>query len=310
MKRICAILLCFVLLLAGCSAPAEQAQTQPQTQPEVTSPSVELTALSDGKTLKVLAIGNSFSNNTTQYLYDIAAAEGVTEIVLGRLYIGACTLDRHISNAENNKPAYTYYKNTTGTWEKTEATTLLYGLTDEDWDIITMQQASGESGQPDSYKELPRLIEYVNQNKTNPSAKLVWHMTWAYQSDSTHADFPVYGNRQDIMYQQILESNRRHILTNDAFIVTIPAGTAIQNARTSYLGDHLTADGYHLNDLGKVITGYLWYATFTGKTLDKINLTGTVGPVKMTEELNQVIIESVNNALRNPMEVTPSQYAE
>ena len=310
MKRICAIVLCLMLLLAGCSAPAEQVQTQTQTQPETTSPSAELTALSDGKTLKVLAIGNSFSNNTTQYLYEIAAAEGVTEIFLGRLYIGACTLDRHMSNADSNKAAYTYYKNTAGTWEKTEATTLLYGLVDEDWDIITMQQASGESGQPASYEVLPRLVEYVNQNKTNPNAKLVWHMTWAYQSDSTHADFPVYGNRQDIMYEQILESNRRHILTNDAFVVTIPAGTAIQNARTSYLGDNLTADGYHLNDIGKVITGYLWYATFTGKTLDKINLTGTVGPVRMTEELNQVIIESVNNALINPMEVTPSQYAE
>lgn len=302
MKRILTVLLCAVLLLAGCgSAPAE-------TQPQTTEAAVEYTSLFDGKTLKVLAIGNSFSNNTMQHLYAVAAAEGVTEIVLGRLFIGSCSIDKHVNNANTNAPNYEYYKNTTGTWEKTEAATLLYALTDEDWDIITMQQNSGNSGQPDTYDRLPQLIDYVNQNKTNPNAKLVWHMTWAYQSDSNHRDFAVYAQNQDIMYQQIVAATQQKILTNDAFSGWIPAGTAIQNARTSYFGDNLTADGYHLNELGKIIGTYTWYAALLGKPLTQISLDKIPGSITLTDSNKAVILESVNNALAKPLEVTDSQH--
>lgn len=303
MKRIFALFLA-VLLLAGCTA--QPAETQPQT----TEPEAGNTPFFDGKTLKILAIGNSFSNNTTQYLYDVAAAEGVTNIILGRLYIGGCSLSKHVNNAKSNAPAYDYYKNTAGYWEKTEAASLLYGLTDEDWDIITMQQNSGNSGQPDSYDVLPQLIEYVNQNKTNPSARLVWHMTWAYQGDSDHTDFLVYAKSQDVMYQQIVAATQQKILTNDAFSGFIAAGTAIQNARSSYFGDNLTADGYHLNDLGKIVATYTWYATLLGKPLEKVSLDQIPGSIPLTDSNKAVIIESVNNALAKPLEVTPSQITE
>ena len=308
MKRIFAILLCVALLLAGCGGGTTE--TQPQTQETTAETTAELTPVCDGKTLKILAIGNSFSNNTTQYLYEIAKAEGVEEIILGRLYIGGCPLVKHVNNSKDNLPNYTYYKNTVGAWEKTENATLLYGLQDEDWDIITMQQASGSSGQPETYDVLPQLIEYVNQNKTNPDAKLVWHMTWAYQSDSDHAEFPIYANNQEVMYNQILSAYEQKVAPTGAFSCMIPAGTAIQNARSSYLGDKLTADGYHLNDTGKLIASYMWYASLVGKPLEQVNLKYGVGNVQLTDELRQVIVESVNNALSHPMETIPSQYTK
>jgi len=306
MKKLFCILLC-VLLLCGCGAPAEEPETTATTAP--TEASVGSAPLSDGKTLKVLAIGNSFSNNTTKYLYDIAKSEGVENIVLGRLYIGGCSLSRHVSNATTNATEYKYYKNTTGTWEETENATLLYGLQDEQWDIITMQQNSGNSGLTDSYEPfLGQLIEYVNANKTNPDAKLVWHMTWAYQQDNTQAAFVNYASSQETMYQCIVNASKEKILTNDAFAGFIPAGTAIQNARTSYIGDNLTRDGYHLNALGEIIGGYMWYATFVGKPLDGIKLDQIPGSISLSEENKAVIAESVNNALNTPLAVTESAY--
>lgn len=313
MKKLICVLLCG-LLLCGCGAkPTAQEKAAPTTEAtepaKETEPVLEMEPLSDGKTLKVLAIGNSFSNNTTKYLYDIAKAEGVENIVLGRLYIGGCSLQKHVNCANNNLTEYTYYKNTTGSWDKVESATLLYGLQDEPWDIITMQQNSGNSGMPDSYDPyLGQLIEYVNANKTNPDAKLVWHMTWAYQQDNTQAAFANYANSQDTMYQCIVNANKEKIVNNPAFVATIPAGTAIQNARTSYFGDMLTADGYHLNELGEIIGGYMWYATFVGKTLDGIKLDRIPSSINLTEESRAIIAESVNNALRNPYEVTESTY--
>ena len=66
------------------------------------------------------------------------------------------------------KTARNILKNTTGKWEQTANATLLQGLQDEAWDIITMQQSSGKSGLPDTYDiVLQELIDYVNANKTN-----------------------------------------------------------------------------------------------------------------------------------------------
>ena len=301
MRKWIAVLLC-ALLLCGCSQPAEEpTPTEPQ-------PALELEPLCDGKSLKILAMGNSFSNNATEHLYDIAIAEGMTDVTLGRLYIGSCTLQMHAENATGDLPNYTYYKNTIGLWEKTEDVTMLHGLLDEDWDIITLQQSSATSGQPASFDgHLETLIDYVNQNKTNPDAKLVWHMTWAYQGDSQQKAFSDYGRSQDRMYKAIMDTAQEKVLPNAAFTALIPAGTAVQNARTSFMGDTLTEDGYHLNKMGKLIASYCWYATLTGKALDTVSLNFIPG-LSLTDNDKAVIIESVNNALLTPFAVTNSTH--
>lgn len=299
MKRFIAFALCAVLLLAGCtSAPKE-------TEPQPTQPQVELTPLTDGKTLKLLAVGNSFSMDTTEYLYDILKAEGYTDVIIGRLHIGSCTLARHFGCATRDLKDYEYHKNTDGKWVQYAAYSLHDALVDEDWDIITFQQASGDSGKADTYDVLPQLTDYVKENMTNPDAKFVWHMTWAYQADSDHSAFVKYANKQDVMYQEIVKATQAKIVPNESMVAIIPAGTTIQNARTSFLGDTLTRDGYHLSIIGRVIASYAWYAILTGKTLDQVNLE-KAGGFDMYPELKTVIIESVNNSLAKPFEVTTS----
>ncbi len=38
----------------------------------------------------------------------------------------------------------------------------------------------------------------------------------------------------------------------------IPTGTAIQNARTSFVGDHMNRDGYHLDLKNRTLYGRLY----------------------------------------------------
>ena len=298
-------LLLLMLPLAGCSGSQEPAESTQETTAPTDAPTEPAGPLSDGKTLRVLAIGNSFSNNTTEYLYQIAKAEGVEEIVLGRLYIGGCTLGMHVNNAVSDEPAYIYYKNTTGKWEKHENSTLLQGLKDEPWDIITMQQGSAYSGRPESYTGLVQpLINYVNHNKTNPDAKIVWHMTWAYQEGSPQSGFVHYKQDQMTMYNAIIDTLKKEILPITDFAAVIPAGTALQNLRTSHIGDNVTRDTYHLNAMGMVTAGYCWYAAFTGKTLEDIKLTEIESVITLTEEDRAAIAAAVNSAMANPFEVT------
>lgn len=305
MKRITALLILILLILligTACSSDANGETTSG------TTPTLDQNApLSDGKTLKVLAIGNSFSNNTTEYLYDIAKAEGMTDVVIGRLYIGGCALKTHVENAQGNKADYTYYKNDSGLWNKMDKITLLYALQDEQWDIITMQQASSSSGEADTYSEsVGELISYVNKNKTNANAQLVWHMTWAYQEDNTSGAFAKYNSDQITMYNAISKAVQEVIVPMSEFRSIIPVGTAIQNARTSFIGDNLTSDATHLNELGMVIGAYTWYSVFTEKELETINLTEIRGKLILTDNDKAAIIDAVNAAVKAPFVVTQS----
>ena len=114
-----------------------------------------------------------------------------------------------------------------------------------EWDVITLQESSKTSGISSAY--VPYLQNIVNVvKKSCPNAKLYWHMTWAYQQNSTHEAFPNYDSDQMKMYNAIVSTVKEMIVTNNAFVDIIPSGTTIQNLRTSYLGDTLTRDGYHL----------------------------------------------------------------
>ena len=277
--------------------------------------------LRSNKTLKLLAITSSFGVNTTQFLYEIARSEGFTDVVVGRLYASGCSLKRHVDYTQNQEPYEDYTKITseTGEWTKSTTTTLLDGILDEDWDIIFIQQSASQSGLSYTYYNyIDKLVEYVNAHKTNPNAKFIWNITWAYQNDCSEK---VYENEfksdQLYMYQCILEAARCRVLPLPYFAGIVPSGTAVQNVRTSYFGDNLCrskpTDRIHLNNLGRVVAGYTLFATLTGKPITKIDI-GTVSsydcltPLTLDEQDKKVIIEAVNAAIEKPFEVTQSSY--
>lgn len=274
----------------------------------------------EAKTLKVLAISSSFGLNTTQFLADIAMAEGAENIVVARVFTGACTLKQHVNYGLNNLPKYQYSKCVNGKWTITEETTMLEGIKDEYWDVIMLQQSAAESALADTYQDyVSTLRSFVDRHKRNPDAKYIWNMTWAYQGDSKASVFAdTFKGDQTAMYNSILSAVQTEILPRGDFAAIIPSGTAIQNARTSYFGDKLTKDTYHLNNLGRIIAGYTLYATIMGLEepgfrLDDIQLTQAGGwdlPQKITlyAEDKLVIQEAVNNALNTPYQVTASQH--
>ncbi len=253
------------------------------------------------KSVKILAIGNSFSVDSMQYLWNILKDGGVEKITLGNLYIGGCPIDKHATNIAGNANAYTYYKNTSGSWTTTKSYSVHRAVVEEEWDIITVQQASNESGRPASYARLGEILTYLEKNK--PNAKVYWHMTWAYQQNSTHSGFANYGKDQMTMYNAILSAVGSEVKTKDSILGVIPAGTAIQNLRTSYIGDTVTRDGYHLSyDYGRYTAALTWFAYFTGKSPDVINWIPGDQPILKAHL--PAIREAVKNAIAEPEKVT------
>jgi hypothetical protein len=258
------------------------------------------------KELKVLAIGNSFSDDAMEYLYRVAEGYGVEKIVLGNLYIGGCSLELHHMNSLTDEYVYAYRKNTSGIWETTLDVSLKAGILDEVWDVFTLQQVSYLSGIAESYQpQLHYLIKYVKELQRNPRARIGWHMTWAYQEDSVHPDFHLYQHSQMQMYQAIIAAVKENIVPNKEIDFIIPAGTAIQNLRTSFLGDTSTRDGFHLSfDIGRFTAGLAYFQAITGFSTEKISYL----PEGVSEKAGRAIKEAVANACEHPFAITYSIY--
>ena len=111
------------------------------------------------------------------------------------------------------------------------------------------------------------------------------------------------------MYNQIISAYNTKVKPVTVINLTIPSGTAIQNARTSYLGDTLTRDGYHLSDpLGRYIAGLMFFKAITG--FDVTPSTIPYKPEGVTEALQLLAMDAVNKAYQNPFEITESAYKE
>ena len=230
-------------------------------------------------TIKVLAFGNSFSNDGTMFIDDIAAADG-KDIRVADCSIGGCSLERHYSNMFNGTTDYSFnYRTIEGT-KGFSKVSMQQALTATDWDYITIQQVSGKSGQIDTFEPyLRELLAYFKE--MCPDAEILFHATWAYSADSTHSDFPNYNSNQTTMYEAI-EDTYLQASQNYGFVRLIPTGEAIQRARATSMGDNFNRDGYHLNDKGRLVAALTWYETFTGicaldAKVDLANVIGTVG---------------------------------
>ena len=256
---------------------------------------------------KILAIGNSFSDDAMEHLAEILVAEGYTDFVLGNLYIGGCSMDGHKARIDSGAKDYSFRLNTGSGWT-TVTESIQYGLTYTDWDVVTIQQVSGYSGIPESYGNMQYIIDYVRAT-VDPFVKIFFHMTWAYQGNSGHADFGKYNRDQMTMYNAIVDTVQTLVVGNWNIEGYLPSGTAIQNLRTSYLGDTLTRDTYHLSlDIGRYTAALVWYKQLFGADLTDL----TVVPAKYPAVAQHLdaIKEAVNNAIETPFEVTPSTFTE
>jgi len=262
----------------------------------------QLSPVVAGQVVKILAIGNSFSTDAAEsYVDDLAKADGV-ELIIANMYIGGCSLERHWNNAENDLPAYSYRKIINGDTVVVENQNLVTAIRDESWDYITFQQASPLSGKIESYfPYLTNLMTYTKQYATNPHVQFAFHQTWAYAADSKNPAFENYKKDQLFMYESIVASVKEAVKRTGIKIV-IPAGTAIQNGRTSFVGDKFTRDGYHLSPgLGRFTAACVWYEMLLKRPV----LKNAFVPAGVTPQEAAMAKRAAHNAVKRPFRITP-----
>lgn len=261
-------------------------------------------------TIKILAIGNSFSQDSLSMVYDIAKSAGI-DVVTANLNFNGCSLQTHWINASSNNAYYTYQKWTSAGMSQKPKQTMKTALLDENWDYIILQQYSGYSGIYSTFKPyLNYLASYVKE--LSPNATLSLNMTWAYASDSSHQDYESYRRSQDTMYKAIVKTYQQAADESKIDII-IPCGTSIQNARTNpylkVIGDELTRDGFHLDEeMGRYIAGLTVFETLiVNEENIKIDLYDDVTFIPVEDQDNNLAKyakKSVMDAVKKPFKAT------
>jgi hypothetical protein len=174
------------------------------------------------KFLNVLTIGNSFADSAVRALVPLAEFAGMP-LNISKANFGGCELRRHWSYivSEINNPAdcriYSY-----GPLSKI--------LSETQWDIVTIQQASHESWRKETFQPYAENIRnFIKQYA--PQAEVVIQQTWAYRLD--HPQFQPgseWGITQDEMYSR-LTANYKALSKELGGLRIIPTGFAVQLAR-------------------------------------------------------------------------------
>ena len=259
----------------------------------MTLASVSLWAQQADGVLRVLAVGNSFSRDAIeQNLWELANADG-RHCVVANLYVPGCPISLHVENALRDSAAYEYcHIDQNGQRVRTPKTRLDEALRSEPWDVVTVQQASYDSGNYDSFGQLPELVAYIRA-RVPQYTKVMFHQTWAYAQDSSHGGFKRYGNSQQTMYEAIVDCSKRAV-SDVSLEGLIPAGEAVQKARQTALGDSLNCDGHHLNEVGKYTAACTWYEQLFRRNVKR----NDYAPNGLTAQQKRLAQKSAHRACR------------
>lgn len=237
--------------------------------------------------IRLLAVGNSFSDDAFHYLHDLAAADGV-ELRAVNLYIGGCNLETHWRNACSGEKLYLYMENgvSTGRYVSIAET-----LEEGPWDYIMTQQASHDSGLEETYFPWLSLLTDLFRRYC-PETPLLLHETWAYERDSDHSAFPRYNRSQEEMFSRLRECYHR--AAERLKLPLIPSGEAVQLARGRKpfryeLGElSLCRDGYHMGHVyGRYLVAAVVYGFLTGRDLRENTFTPPGGEKAALDVLKQ-----------------------
>jgi len=184
------------------------------------------------KSIKLLTIGNSFADNVLHQLPQIVKASG-NKLVYGKANLGGASFYRHC------KHLIAYEKN----HDDPKGKPYLHGkfslkdmLTQQSWDVITIQQVSYRSHNLKSYEPHAAKV-YAYIKKCAPQAKVYLHQVWAYRIDdprftagAVHPGIKNTPTTQKAMYEQVRQCN--HTIAEKLAIDILPSGDAMYLADT------------------------------------------------------------------------------
>ncbi|MBQ7924268.1 MAG: DUF4886 domain-containing protein [Clostridia bacterium] len=240
--------------------------------------------------MKILSIGNSFSQDAHRYLHRVAKNDGC-ELKTVNLYIGGCSLRTHYLNMLGDKAAYDLEFNGESTEIKVS---IKQALESVDWDIVTLQQVSRYSAKQETYSPyIEELARYVK--KYCPHCKIFLHETWAYEEGSELLENVAGYHSPCEMLHDIQNAYVKAANSIQADGI-IPCGTAMLKAISLGI-EKIHRDTFHASlGAGRYLLALTWYKALTGKDISQNLFNDFDEPV--TQEEREIVIKAVNFALK------------
>lgn len=286
-----------------------------------------------GKTeLRVLDIGNSFTNGPLDYINIIGQCCKASK------ELSAITFYKAVSTGASFKTWYDIYRGTSTVaydcmktapiFHDAEGVTTGISISDKGeafryllekctWDVILIHQCSAYAGEYSSWTTqseggyLPEYLALIR--KLQPTAKIGFILVHSSPIYSTKS------NTLDVMWKNIAEATRM-VVADYNLDFFVPYGTAIQNLRASMLNvgvNNFTCDDLHL---GTGLASYTMACTYfesvlsnvlethisEDKTLcDKAKVVGTrpEANVDITDDNSAIALQCAISAIEHPFEV-------
>ena len=253
--------------------------------------------------VKIQCVGNSFSEDTTRYVAEIAISMGFADVVVANLYIGGCPIHKHYENMKNDSPVYRYDRNTGSGWVQREAYRISDAIQAEGWDWISIQHGSSYGGsytEEESYSDLPQLVQEIKK-LAGEKTKIAFNMTWTGEATYDHREMLAFHRNQKQYFRAICTMTQKVVTPVSGIDCVCPTGTAVQNARTTELEAYLNRDGYHLSrDHGCYLAGVTFLCALTGESAENASWR----PQNVTVQENALILKAVSKALVSPYTIS------
>ncbi|MES2792850.1 MAG: DUF4886 domain-containing protein [Planctomycetota bacterium] len=245
------------------------------------------------KTVRLLTVGNSFSQNATRHLAELAKAGG-HQLIHAPAVIGGAAFTTHLERYALHEEDATKgtYGNQGGLKEI---------LKSEPWDCITIQQASIRSHNVETYRPSAReLYDIIKAGA--PNSEVLMHQTWAYRVDDPRFKITQPKPGEPATREQMYEglTSAYHTIAHELGLRVIPTGDAFyladsdsnwgykpdtafdfKAAKKPALPDQLhslhigfrwqnesiSLDGHHANQAGEYLGGCVWYEVLFGESV-------------------------------------------
>lgn len=266
----------------------------------------------------LLLIGNSFSHNTTKYLSELAEEAGFP-LVYDFATFGSGSMKQHYERAQlcEKDPQAPKAKPYHGK-------SLKEMIAAQKWDIVSIQQVSNLSGDPNTYRPYAQQL-YSMIKEIQPDAKIIMIETWAYRED---ADWftQIAENRKakssKMMYKHLRKAYKT--IASELNVELIPVGDAFYKVSKSkewrYRGDksfdmenavfpelpkqensmhngyfwdddkNIHFDTHHASEAGRYLGSLIWYAYLTGESPAELHYVPDCVPADFAEYLREVAV--------------------
>ena len=242
----------------------------------------------DPELIKILAIGDSYTEDAMVNLYPVLSELGYTKITLANIYLDGKTLAEQLDALKGTDKVTVHVFGETGTAAADTLVTEVLGP--DDWDAIVLQPGFAKAADNLDVSSLGGILAIVR--KYCEFAPLYWNMTWAV------------GENQSDMLESLVYTATMLQSTN-LFKAVIPVGTLVQNLRTSIFEETIVpgTDGHLSVNVGQFAASYLWAQTITGKSVPKTDWYVS-DAYRYEVDFLPAVKEALDNVVAAPLEVT------